>query len=102
MTDLHKAAQQALWALQYHVEMTWPIDRTSEAIFNLRAALAQPAPEPETCTWHQDGDSDSGVYATSCRRYFNLEDGAPEDNRMQWCCYCGKKLVQELIAEGTK
>jgi hypothetical protein len=41
MTDLHKAAQQALWALQYHVEMTWPIDRTSEAIFNLRAALAQ-------------------------------------------------------------
>ena len=41
MTDLRKAAQQALWALQYHVEMTWPIDRTSEAIFNLRAALAQ-------------------------------------------------------------
>ena len=45
MSDLHKAAQQALWALQYHVEMTWPIDRTSEAIFNLRAALA----EPESC-----------------------------------------------------
>ena len=41
MTDLRKAARQALWALQYHVEMTWPIDRTSEAIFNLRAALAQ-------------------------------------------------------------
>jgi hypothetical protein len=41
MTTLREAAQQALWALQYHVEMTWPIDRTSEAIFNLRAALAQ-------------------------------------------------------------
>jgi hypothetical protein len=46
MTDLRKAARQALWALQYHVEMTWPIDRTSEAIFNLRAALAQQA-EPK-------------------------------------------------------
>ena len=62
-------------------------------------ALAQ-QDEPETCTWHQDGDSDSGVYATSCRHYFNLEDGTPEDNKMQWCCYCGKKLVQELITEG--
>jgi hypothetical protein len=64
----------------------------------LRAALAQ-QDESETCTWHQDGDSDSGVYATSCRRYFNLEDGTPEDNKMQWCCYCGKRLVQELITE---
>lgn len=45
-TDLRTAAQQALWALEYHVEMTWPIDRTSEAIFNLRAALAQPQIDP--------------------------------------------------------
>jgi hypothetical protein len=70
------------------------------SLSDLRAALAQPAPEPETCTWHQDGDSDSGVYATSCGHYFNLEDGTPEDNKMSWCCYCGKKLAQELITEG--
>ena len=93
--------EQALEELEYHVAppsaSTW---RTTAAITTLRAALAQPAPEPETCTWHQDGDSDSGLYGTSCRRYFNLDDGTPEDNRMQWCCYCGKKLVQELIAEG--
>ena len=61
----------------------------------LRAALA----EPETCTWQQDGDSDSGSYGTSCRRYFNLEDGTPEDNKMAWCCYCGRKLTQALITE---
>ena len=61
----------------------------------LREALA----EPETCTWQQDGDSDSGLYATSCRHYFNLEEGTPEDNKMAWCCYCGKKLAQELITE---
>ena len=70
-----------------------------KALRNLRAALAQ-QDEPETCTWHQDGDSDSGTYSTSCRHHFNLEDGTPEDNKMSWCCYCGKKLAQELITEG--
>jgi hypothetical protein len=101
MSDLHKAAQQALWALEgfaYHGKAAgWP-----ETITSLRAALAQEQAEPDTCTWHQDGDSDSGVYATSCRHYFHLDDGTPEDNKMSWCCYCGKKLAQELIAEETK
>ena len=69
--------------------------RCESAITALRAALA----EPDTCIWWQDGDDTSGVYGTSCRHYFNLEDGTPEDNKMQWCCYCGKRLAQELIAE---
>ena len=42
MTDLRTAAQQALEALEYHVEQTRPIHRTSEAITALRAALAEP------------------------------------------------------------
>lgn len=95
MTDLKTAAQQALEALEYHVEQTRPIWKTSEAIAALEAALA----EPDTCTWYQDGDSDSGFYGTSCRRYFDLNDGTPEDNKMAWCCYCGKRLAQELITE---
>ena len=41
MTTLRTAAQQALEALEYHVEQTRPIHRTSEAITALRAALAQ-------------------------------------------------------------
>jgi hypothetical protein len=65
----------------------------------LIAALKAALVEPDYCTWQQDGDSDSGLYATSCRHYFNLEDGTPEDNKMSWCCYCGKKLAQELITE---
>lgn len=97
MSDLRTVAQQALEALEAGFDVS-PI-LAGEAEEALRAALAQQA-DPETCTWHQDGDSDSGVYATSCRHYFNLEDGTPEDNKMQWCCYCGKKLVQELITEG--
>jgi hypothetical protein len=70
------------------------------AISDLSAALAQQAePEPQTCTWQQDGDSDSRVYGTSCGYYFQIEDGTPADNKMAWCCYCGKKLAQELITE---
>jgi hypothetical protein len=108
MTTLREAAQQALEALEWHYRqghsntlggLRLKIDE--KALRNLRAALAQEQAEPDTCTWHQDGDSDSGTYSTSCGHYFNLEDGTPEDNRMQWCCYCGKRLVQELITEGS-
>jgi hypothetical protein len=38
---LREAAQQALEALEYHVEQTRPIHRTSEAITALRAVLAR-------------------------------------------------------------
>ena len=94
MTTLRKAAQQALEALEgYRRELG--DQQPCDAEQALKAALA----EPETCTWQQDGDSDSGSYGTSCRRYFNLEDGTPEDNKMAWCCYCGKRLAQELITE---
>lgn len=37
----------ALGALEYHVEQTRPIERTSIAIRALKAALAAPLPEPE-------------------------------------------------------
>jgi hypothetical protein len=75
-------------------------DSAEKPMGTLRAALAEP--KSETCTWHQDGDSDSGTYSTSCGHYFNLEDGTPEDNKMSHCCYCGKRLAQELITEETK
>ena len=91
MTTLKAVAQQALEAWD---SGAGPL-REAEVFEALRAALA----EPDTCTWQQDGDYDSGMYGTSCRRYFNLEGGTPEDSNMQWCCYCGKKLMQELITE---
>ena len=98
MTALRKAAKEALEALEEYQYHGAPFLACDGAIDALRAALAQ-QDESETCTWHQDGDSDSGFYATSCRRFFNLDDGTPEDNRLAWCCYCGRKLLQELITE---
>ena len=97
MNDLRTAAQQALKALE-RADKISGYANNKKVITALRAALAQQA-EPETCTWQQDGDSDSGVYGTSCGHYFQIEDGTPADNKMAWCCYCGKKLAQELITE---
>jgi hypothetical protein len=59
------------------------------------AALEQ----PNECHWYQDGDEDSDKWAASCgrHRYFQLNDGAPKDNRMSHCCYCGKPLVEVPI-----
>ena len=94
--------EQALEALETPIHEQSFMQKQN-AITALKAALAEPVEqeqaEPDTCTWQQDGDSDSGFYGTSCRRYFNLEDGTPEDNKMAWCCYCGKKLAQSLITE---
>jgi len=101
MTTLREAAQQALEALEWHYRQGhsntlggFRLKIDEKAIRTLRAALKQ----PETCTWQQDGDIDSGTYMASCsRRYFNLEDGTPEANKMAWCCYCGKPLIEVPI-----
>ena len=98
--QLEATGQQALEAMRCAVP-TGKITLTDwmKANRDLEAALAEPVQEPDTCTWQQDGDNTSGAYGTSCRHYFHLEDGTPEDNKMKWCCYCGKRLAQELITE---
>jgi hypothetical protein len=55
MTSLREAAQQALEALEYHVEQTRPIWKTSKAIVALMAALEQPEQEP--VAWMTHGDN---------------------------------------------
>ena len=76
MNNLRTAAQQALEALEDAarcVQENYLPDQLGhdwdEQITTLRAVLAQQAePVEQTCTWFQDGDSDSGVYGTSWRR----------------------------------
>ncbi len=47
------------------------------------------------CTWAQDDDEDEdGSWATSCGQYFTIIDGGPLDNRMRFCCYCGKPIKE--------
>ena len=45
------------------------------------------------CVWHQEGEGEYTWY-TDCNQVFTLEDGTPESNAFQYCCFCGSKLVE--------
>ena len=49
----------------------------------------------DVCRWFQDGDEESDLWGTSCRKYFRLGEGTPEDNNFGFCCFCGKPLIGE-------
>jgi len=48
--------------------------------------------ETKDCIWSQD-DEGSSTWYTDCGHMFGLEDGTPESNAFQYCCFCGSKLV---------
>ena len=69
----------------------------------VKESLTAGAPEPqasEHCTWMQDGEAD-GTWFTDCGHAFNLEAGAPAENKMKFCCYCGKPTRAPGV-EGTR
>ena len=43
------------------------------------------------CRWAQD---DNGVWETECGNMFECDDGTPYENDMNFCPYCGGKLVE--------
>lgn len=52
------------------------------------------------CAWNENED---GVWETSCGDLFEFIESGPKDNKMKFCCYCGKKLVErKLGAPGNK
>ena len=50
----------------------------------------------ETCTWAEDWE---GNWETSCGEAFIFYDGAPSENGMKFCCYCGKELAEVRYVE---
>ena len=49
-------------------------------------------PENNICLWTEDAD---GNWETACGNGFTLIIGFPDENKIKFCCYCGKKLVQK-------
>jgi hypothetical protein len=47
--------------------------------------------EEHTCQWSEDFEQ--GKWDTACGESFVVIDGTPADNKMKYCCYCGKKLA---------
>jgi hypothetical protein len=42
------------------------------------------------CSWNAD---EEGNWETDCHNLHILIDGSPVDNGMEFCCYCGNKLM---------
>lgn len=53
----------------------------------------------EQCGWTQDGEESCG-YETDCNEYFVVLEGTPTENKMAFCCYCGKPLVEFAFPSG--
>ena len=47
------------------------------------------------CCWSQNDfeDVDTGSWATTCGNRFYFVDEGPDDNGMNFCCYCGKPII---------
>ena len=50
----------------------------------------------EECAWREA----DGLWETDCRQEFVINDGKPSDNKMEFCCFCGKHIVQFPQEEG--
>ena len=48
------------------------------------------------CKWTENSDH---FWDTSCHGSFVLNDGTPKENNMNFCCYCGGVIKQELYKE---
>jgi len=47
------------------------------------------------CKWLQIGD-DYNTWETSCDNEFCLDSGTLSMNGMNYCCYCGEELIEQL------
>lgn len=43
----------------------------------------------DQCAWVRE---EEGQWVTGCDNAYEIIDGSPEQNRMKFCCYCGKTI----------
>ncbi len=53
--------------------------------------------KPEKPEWDFDG-----TYNTSCGELFTISEGTPTDNKMNYCCYCGKLILDCTSLESLR
>lgn len=44
------------------------------------------------CGWTEE--SEGIAWATGCGHLFDVNDGTPKQNGMNYCCFCGRSLIQ--------
>lgn len=53
--------------------------------------LGQPRGRVDRCKWSEDSD---GTWETACGKAFIVIEGRPDENDMEFCCYCGSRIEQ--------
>lgn len=57
-----------------------------------RDMIAEALPDNKKCVWTYDAADD--IWDTGCGGLYNITEGAPDDNRMDYCPYCGKAIEE--------
>jgi hypothetical protein len=47
--------------------------------------------DEKPCNWHTD---ENGGYLSECEYYFEISNGTPHENDMNFCPKCGKPLIE--------
>ena len=53
------------------------------------------SPDNNKCHWIQEDDEEICLWRTDCGEAFYFTEGTPTDNKLKFCCYCGKELIEE-------
>jgi len=54
--------------------------------------------EPDICKWKQDANGEWNLWDTDCGETFSLEAETPKENKMVYCCFCGRKIKEVLAS----
>ena len=54
-------------------------------------AEIEPPGESGHCAWNETKD---GCWETNCDEMFVFEESGPLENKMKFCCYCGRPLIE--------
>lgn len=49
------------------------------------------AAQMKWCKWDRE-ETDSNCWATDCGNAFEINEGAPKENEMTFCCFCGHPI----------
>ena len=73
-------------------------DRIRESLDRAKSAIFPPTgKEPKECHWLNNPSlEEDDIWQTDCGHEFVLIEGAPSENEMKFCPYCGKKLVERV------
>lgn len=71
------------------------LENAEKALLDHALALQSQDRVDASCTWHNDPETDNS-WSTDCRQLFEIYDGTPTENKMGFCCYCGKPIREAI------